>query len=280
MLRISGWITSLIIAHSLFGGRTVAGGPDLSKPIQSTRDVVFREIAGEQIKADIFRPDDSSTCPAVLLIHGGGWSSGDKWNMHDHARELAQAGYVAVAINYRLAPRHLITEQIADCQVALRWWADNAKEYKADPQRIAVWGYSAGAHLSCLLAAKPAPDAPTISALVAGGAPCEFSNIPEDSQILALVMGGSRRDLPELYHDISPVNFASRNCPPTLFYHGSQDLIVPPKSSRLMFEQLKHFGVTTEYVPVDGQGHLTTFVDPVARTKAIAFLNQHLRSDH
>ncbi len=271
-----------ILLFSLIGqiGTLRAGEPDLSKPIQSTRDVIFREVAGEKVRADVFRPADDSVYPAVVLIHGGGWSAGDKWNMHDHARELAQAGFVAVTINYRLAPRHLITEQIADCHAALRWWANSAGEYRADPKRIALWGYSAGAHLSCLIAAKPEPGAPPIAAVVAGGAPCEFSNVPEESQILALVMGGSRRDIPKLYHDISPVNFVTSQCPPMLFYHGTQDLIVPPKSSRLMFEQLKQCGVQTEYLQVPGQGHLTTFIDAPARVKAIEFLNQHLQADH
>lgn len=277
-------VPSLLVPGLLVPGLPIgsvnASEPALSKPIQSTRNLVYREIEGEKVMADVFRPDNETVCPAVLLIHGGGWCSGDKWHMHDHARQLAQAGYVAVSINYRLAPRHLITEQIDDCRAALRWWAETAPKFHADPERIALWGYSAGAHLSCLIAAQPTADAPPIAAVVAGGAPCDFSNIPEDSEILSLVMGGSPRDLPDLYHKVSPIHFASRAHPPALFYHGTQDWIVPPKSSRLMFEKLKKYGVTTEYHRVVGQGHLTAFIDAQARIKAIKFLNQHLPMDY
>ena len=81
----------------------------LTRPSRSVRDVVYRQVDGEKVTADIFRPANDEICPAVLMIHGGAWSSGDKWHLHDHARELAQQGYVAISINYRLAPLHKIT---------------------------------------------------------------------------------------------------------------------------------------------------------------------------
>jgi acetyl esterase/lipase len=241
---------------------------------------VYRRIEGEKVTADIFRPANDEVCPAVLMIHGGAWSSGDKWHLHDHARELAQEGYVAISINYRLAPLHKITEQIEDCRAALDWVGKSAEKYNIDPKRIAIWGYSAGAHLACMLATQPNPDSPPVMAVVAGGAPCDFQNIPEDSSVLSLVMGGSRKQLPQLYHDVSPLNFANPKCPPTLFFHGSKDLIVPTATSRRMHDALKSCGVETEYVTIEDKGHLTTFIDGTARRKAIEFLNKHLSSDH
>ncbi|MFO1063964.1 MAG: alpha/beta hydrolase, partial [Pirellulales bacterium] len=77
----------------------------LKRPIRADKDVVFAEVKGQKLRADVYRPDDDKLRPAVMMIHGGAWSSGDKWNLSDHARELAQAGYVAVSINYRLAPQ-------------------------------------------------------------------------------------------------------------------------------------------------------------------------------
>lgn len=252
----------------------------LSRPYRSVRDAVYRRVDGDKVMADIFRPDNEEVRPAVLMIHGGAWSSGDKWNVHDHARELAQEGYVAITINYRLAPQHKITEQIEDCRAALEWVGKVSDKYMIDSKRIAVWGYSAGAHLAFMLATQPSSDAPPITAVIAGGAPCDFSNIPEDSKVLAMVMGGSRKELPQLYHDISPLNFANAKCPPTMFFHGSTDIIVPPVSSRRMYDALKSCGVETEYVTIEDKGHLTTFLDGTARRKAIEFLNKHLSSDH
>lgn len=257
-----------------------ARAASLTRPYRSTRDIVYRRVDGEKVLADLFRPANDETRPVVLLIHGGAWSSGDKWHLHDHARELAQEGYVAITINYRLAPLHKITEQIDDCRAALEWIGKHAEKYKMDSSRVAVWGYSAGAHLACMLATQPAEKSPSIVAVVAGGAPCDFENIPEDSQVLSMVMGGSRKAIPKLYHDVSPVNFVNAKCPPTLFFHGSTDLIVPPATSRRMHEALKENGVATEYITIEGKGHLTTFLDALARRKAIEFLDKYLPSDH
>lgn len=264
----------------LFSSLVSAGEPDLSRPYRSVREVVYREVGGDKLTADVFRPANDKVCPAVLMIHGGAWSSGDKWHLHDHARELAQEGYVAIAINYRLAPLHRITSQIDDCRAALKWLGETGEAYHADPQRIAIWGYSAGAHLACLLATQADSTSPPIAALVAGGAPCDFFNIPEDSPVLSLVMGGTRKQVPQVYHDVSPLNFVHPKCPPSFFFHGNTDAIVPPATSRRMHAALMNCGNESEYFAVEGKGHLTTFLDSNARRKAIHFLNKHLTSDH
>jgi acetyl esterase/lipase len=279
-MRIRREMFAALILALLFVNTSTASEPGLDTPFRSVRDVVYRQVSGVELKADIFRPDHDRPCPSVLMIHGGAWSSGDKWNVHDHARELAQAGYVAVAINYRLAPFHQIQAQVADCRAALKWLQENAPAYNADVERIGLWGYSAGAHLACLIAAKPERSAPAISVVVAGGAPCDFSHIPEDSYVLALVMGGTRRQKAEVYHDVAPLHFASPKCPPTFFFHGTQDFIVPISTSRKMESKLRECGVETEYCELEGQGHFSAFVSATARRRAISFMNKHLQADH
>ncbi len=266
---------------ALCAGHTAAqeAGPQTDSPIRSRYGVVYRTVGGEQVKADVFWPKADGLYPAVILIHGGAWSSGDKWNMHDHARQLAQAGYVACAINYRLAPRYLIESQIDDCRAALRWLADSGDQFNADTARLGLWGYSAGAHLACLIGYRQTEDQPAVRAIVAGGTPCDFSAIPGDSRILAMVMGGSPNEKPQLYRDIAPINFVGPKCPPTFFFHGTKDFIVPQKASLEMCEKLGQCGVTTEYFEVQDQGHLITFIDSKARLKAIAFLDKYLKAN-
>ncbi len=254
-------------------------GPQTDFPIRSRYGVVYRTVGAEQVKADLFWPKADGVYPAVILIHGGAWSSGDKWNMHDHARQLAQAGYVACAINYRLAPRHLIEAQIDDCRAALRWLADSGDQFNADTTRLGLWGYSAGAHLACLIGYRQMDNQPAIRAIVAGGTPCDFSEIPGDSRILAMVLGGSPNEKPQLYRDIAPINFVGPTCPPTFFFHGTKDFIVPQKASLEMCEKLGQCGVETEYHEVQDQGHLITFIDAKARLKAIAFLDKYLKAN-
>ena len=253
---------------------------------------------------------ESPLFPAILMIHGGAWMSGNKVQVTSHARYAAQRGYLVVAINYRLAPQYPFPAQLVDCCRGLRWMRANSRAYHIDPQRIAVYGYSAGANLACLLGmcaqenlpvAAPAdekaeakgsdpffqqppladqetpPEATRVRAIVAGGAPCEFDWIPADSQRLAYWLGGSRREVPELYHLASPTTFASADDPPVFLFHGDRDRVVPVASPRLMSACLAKVGVAAQLHVVPQAGHLEAFLDAGARKLAIDFLDSVLR---
>ncbi len=247
---------------------------ELSRPIRAERNIEFLRDGKESVCADLYRPYDEATYPLVIMIHGGGWSSGDKSHVQDHAREMAQAGFVALSINYRMAPQHKMPDQISDCRAALRWAAEHAQEWNADAGRLCLWGYSAGAHLAAWLATAPQPGEPKITAVAAGGAPCDFEFIPVNSIALAHVMGGTRADKPEAYHNASPLKYATAAAPPFFFFHGEADLIVPDSSSRKLHEKLRELRVASEYYLVKGRGHLLTFIDAEARRRAIDFLRQ------
>lgn len=249
----------------------------LNRPIKADKNVVFREVEGTKLRADIFRPESPGPHPLVLMIHGGAWSAGDKWDLRDHARELAQAGYVAVAINYRLAPRVMLDKQLDDCRYALAWARENCDSWDADATRVAVWGYSAGAHLGSLVALQSTKEHAWIRAVVAGGAPCEFSFIRPNSQVLKYVIGGSRITHPEAYSQASPINHVHSKAPPFFFFHGTTDALVPMSSSRAMSDKLLENSVQAEYHVVEKRGHLLTFLDFEARRKAIEFLDSTLK---
>lgn len=248
---------------------------EIARPIRAERDLVFRRVDGEAVTADMFRPDDEAIYPLVIVIHGGAWSAGDKWQVGDHARELAQAGFVAVAINYRLAPAHPLPEQIDDCRAALVWAVSQAEKWKADPSRVCLWGYSAGGHLAGLLATDPQPGEPAIRVVVAGGAPCDFEFLSLDSPGLAHVLGGTRAQIPNVYLQASPIEHATPETPPFFFFHGATDALVPPACSRRMYERLRELHVESDYHLVPKRGHLLTFIDPQSRRLAIDFLRAH-----
>ncbi len=275
--RWIGWICGCLLL--LFCSRLAAGEPlaaEAKPTVRAIRDLVYRDVDGVAIKADVFRPANDQVYPLVLMIHGGAWSSGDKRNLLNHCHEMANAGFVAVSINYRLAPLHRYPAQIEDCRVALNWVEENAVKWQADPLRIAVWGYSAGAHLAGLLVTHPQSGEPPLCAAVLGGAPCEFSFVPASSPVLSPVMGGTRDELPEVYRAASPIAFASQDTCPTFFFHGSRDAIVPPSSSRSLYTRLTELGVECEYYSVQGHGHIVSFFDPQARRLAIEFLQKHI----
>ncbi len=139
----------------------------------------------------------------IVLIHGGAWITGDKWNFSDHARQLVDEGFVVASINYRLAPNSLpFAVGRLSRRIEMGWPIAQALECRY--RSIGLWGYSAGAQLAAMLALKPQEDTPKIRCCVVGGLPCDLTTIPEDSQLLSAVFGGTRREKPELYREASP----------------------------------------------------------------------------
>lgn len=279
------------------------------RPFSVDRNVVFCRTDAIDLKADIYIPNEdhySGLRPGVLMIHGGAWMSGSKINVAVHAMKLARNGYVVMAINYRLAPKHKFPAQLEDCHSALQWFGENAAKYNVDVNRIAAYGYSAGGHLACLMGVKqgstirshhaaetesdskansdPIAESkypgilPRISAIVAGGAPCEFRNIDEMNEFLVYWLGGTRGEIPEKYRQASPTAFVTRDAPPVFFFHGDKDRLVPVRSPKALQKALQQHDVATEMQIVANGGHLGAFFDGDAMDAARRFLDTHLRN--
>lgn len=278
------------------------------------KDLVYASVGETSLLCDVYLPDpstensasgqsdtaelapkESELRPAVILIHGGGWAIGDKWSVSNYARSFAATGIVAISINYRHAPKYKFPAQVDDVRAALVWVEENAEEYCIDTSRIGMFGYSAGGHLSCMIGTlvdapwetvrrttkwtedDPRWDKlPKVCSVVGGGAPCDFRDLPIDNTAIAYFLGGSRRDLPETYKAASPAEHASSGDAPTLFIHGSQDMIVPIASSRILFEAQQRAGVPSRFLALDGPGHMLTFISKETQTAALEFLTQTL----
>ncbi len=249
---------------------------EINRPYRVFRDQTYKDIGGIVLTADVYRPADELHYPAVLMIHGGGWTFGDKWNLRDHARQVAQAGFVVASVNYRLAPQFPFPAQLEDCRCALRWLHDNHSKWRVRAGQLAVYGYSAGGQLAALLATDHQPGTPKLFAAVCGGTPCEFSFIPQHSRWLAHVLGGTRAENPEAYRRASPIEFVSNDDCPIFLFHGANDLLVPKQSSLTLFDKLQDNGVPSEHVMIECHGHFSTFIHPRPRSAAIRFLKQHL----
>lgn len=216
---------------------------------------------------DVYLPDDGATGrPAVLFIHGGGWKYGSADAHTGHAIRLAQAGYVAATIDYRLTPDGVYPRQMQDAACALAFLRGHAQDWGLDPGRVAVAGYSAGGHLASLLGVafdEPdfAPDCaagPTAApqAVISGAGPQDLRGYSEVDTVEALI-GGSIEEFPERYDRASPLLHARADAPPFLFIHGGSDWIVPIEHSRDMRRALLDEGVDARLLELSGIGHLT-----------------------
>ena len=241
---------------------------------------VFAEPESGPLKADVYTPRGDGPFPGVLVVHGGAWYIGTRLQLSSVAQLLAQHGFTAVAIDYRLAPQHQFPAQIEDCKAAVRWMRREAARLKIDSKRIGGFGYSAGAQLVCLLGATGA-DAPStrLKAVVCGGTPCDFRVLDPDEKFLSFWLGGTRREKPEQYRLASPAAFASADDPPMFFFHGEKDRLVPVDSPVLMCRVLQDAGVEAQLYVVPEAGHNRALMNPSALEKSVAFLVEHLQGE-
>jgi triacylglycerol lipase len=263
-----------------------------AKPdVEVLRNRTYIERDSGPLKMDIYLPEGRGPFPGVLVVHGGAWVTGSRAQLAAAAMALAQNGYTAAAISYRLAPHNPFPAQIYDCQAAVRWLRAHAGEFKLDPSRMGGFGYSAGGHLVALLGtlddddfreegvSKDAPSA-RLQVVMAGGAPCEFRTLPARSQILAFWLGGTRAAKPDNYRNASPTNFITADDPPMLFFHGEYDALVPIASPQRMVRLLASAGVTSEMYAVKHSGHIQTLFDRPALEHALAFADRYLKADN
>ncbi len=274
------FVLSLLLA-------TVVGAtscrPTAAGEIETRFGQVYSEQESGPLKADVYLPRGEGPFPGVLVVHGGAWYIGTRAQLSGVAQMLARRGFAAVAISYRLAPKHPFPAQIEDCQQAVRWMRSEASRLKIDPKRIGGFGYSAGAQLVCLLGTtgERGKDAQNtrLQAVACGGAPCEFRVLPLEERMLSFWLGGTRREKPEQYRLASPAAFITPDDPPMFFFHGDKDNLVPIASPEAMCRDLHKAGVEAELYVVPDMGHTFAMLDRTALEKSVAFLSAHLQRE-
>jgi acetyl esterase/lipase len=269
--------------------------PTANYPIHEELDVVYAHAGGEDLQLDLFAPKDvPGPFPAVVILHGGGWTKGSHEGHRPRAADFARQGYVAATVGYRLAPRHRFPAQIQDAKCAVRWLRANAERYQIDSERIAALGYSAGAHLALLLGLTDAKDglegeggnleqSSHVQAVINISGPTDLTR-PDWPDLTKLViadfLGGSREQLPGTYRAASPLVYVHRGAPPVLTIHGTDDPLVPYEQAQLLHTALRKARVSSRLTTLHGKGHGGDWgaKEQQRNTAAIrAFLDANLR---
>jgi acetyl esterase/lipase len=221
----------------------------VQEPVRQS-SLVYAAPEGEPLRLDLYRSASLlSPAPAVIVIHGGSWQSGERNQLADLNRHLASRGYVVAAIGYRLAPRWPFPAARDDVRAAVAFLQAHASELGLDPQRMVLLGRSAGGQLA-LLVAYTAGD-PAIRGAIAFYAPSDLRYSYEhpgnplvlDSRgVLTAYLGGSPEQRPEAYAAASPLNFVGAGTPPTLLIHGGRDELVRPIHSERLAARLAQAG--------------------------------------
>jgi acetyl esterase/lipase len=256
------------------------------------RGVVYGSIAGESLLLDVYRSlPHADPRPAVVLVHGGGMWTGSRAHMEHPARQLAQAGYTAFSVDYRLVDaatgRHRWPAQLDDVQRTVRWVRDHAAGYGVDPGHVGAFGWSAGGQLAALLGTRDTRDVTAPLAGQSSRVTCvvdlagdvdlaSYTRPPALHEVVAL-LGGTVQEVPDRYRDASPLTWIDRRTAPFLVIHGDRDDVVPIEQSRRLVAALRAAAVEVEYVELADAGHDDLTWDRVG-SKVLTFLAHHLRS--
>ncbi len=252
-------------------------GPERPAPagVKAERNIVYAKAGGRELLLDLYLPEGGSPKPLPLIvwIHGGAWRAGTK--NQAPVVPLVKQGYAAASVGYRFTQEAPFPANLQDCKAAIRWLRANAGKYNIDPNRIGVWGSSAGGHLVAMLGTSGdvaelegthgvTGVSSRVQAVVDWFGPTRVARMsqypsrmdhdspesPENQLVGALVQQN-----PELAEKANPARYASKDDPPFFIQHGDADPLVPMEQSEILADALKAAGASAEMEVLAGAGH-------------------------
>jgi pectinesterase len=273
----------------------------LPEEVSLNENVVYEVFGERELHLDLFGPVDKSkgSFPAVLIIHGGGWRSGDRKMEWPTAQHLAASGYVTATVEYRLSPEALYPAGIYDLKAEIRWLRTNAEKYNIDPHKIAVSGCSAGGELAAFLGttgnlvkfegnggnkniSTRVQAVIDVDGIVDFTHPAESNkdNDPAKSSAGKAWFGYSYKENPIPWVEASPMNYVNEKTPPFLFinsslpqYHAGRDYMIEKMNIFKIYSEVRTIQDTPhpfwlfhpwfdEYL-----GYMVNFLDKILKGK-------------
>jgi len=225
--------------------------------------------------------------PAIVLIHGGSWTRGDKADVAYRAvcQWLASAGYPTFAVNYRMDPHYLFPDALDDVRTAVEWLRapKQLARFDLDPERIGTFGGSAGGNLAALLGTDGTgalTSGSRVAAVVELSGPADLTgaDVRHDFVPVQLAFLGcaSESECPAA-RAASPIFAVSSDDPP-FFVANSTDELIPIAQSRRFVTALRAVGVPTTFVEVAGRLHSIAMLNPELKQKIVEFYRETLGS--
>lgn len=243
--------------------------PVIPEHVIFEQDIEYSNTGG-RMAMDIAMPDGPGPFPAVVAIHGGGFRAGKRESYHPLILKLAQRGYVAATVTYRLSPRNQFPAAVHDVKAAVRFLRANARRFRIDPDRIGATGGSAGGHLALFLAVTggipefegsgPNLDQSSrVQCVVNYYGPTDFTQSygksVDAAEVLPLFLGGDLEHARAYHLKASPLYWVNPTAAPILTVHGTKDNYVAYEQALWLKERLTAAGVPNELETIEGAGH-------------------------
>jgi len=291
-----GFESTEAVLRAVTGGKVAVFFPGMPVPLPEgvveLKGVEYGKGGEKSLRLDLYMPADlEKPAPGLIFIHGGGWEQGNRNDYRYYTVRYAKRGYVVATISYRFSNEAPYPAAVQDAKCAVRWMRANAAQYHVDPDRIAVIGGSAGAHLSMMVGySSDVPElegdgghagvSSRVQVVVDIYGPTDLA-CPEAREmgVVKKFLKKSYDEAPGLYEQASPIKHLTKDDPPTLVVHGTIDDLVPVWQSDVLVDELKALGIPVVYEKYEGWPHTMDVALDVNRRLQWAmnkFLDKHL----
>jgi len=290
MNKIVGIINFVLLCSLLFIGTIQAQSIKVTDSANLKLDITYGIASGEELKMDISVPEGKGPFPVCILVHGGGFTRGDKQKQPKHLfKPLSDAGYAWVSINYRLAPKYKYPSSVEDLETAIRWVKAHAAEYRFDNSRIVLIGESAGGYLVNMVGTKNEKDTRVAAVVSLYGASDLLSRLnasdgkPSYNFSTYFGVTGDNEATRKFLQEASPSTYVRPGLPPFLLIHGNKDETVPYEQSVNFLAKLKAAKVPAELITIEGGIHGMSAWNKINSdyaTQLVKWLNLTLKPQH
>lgn len=243
------------------------------KNIKKEKEIVYKKINDRKLHLDAYFSKTKKQNPGIVIIHGGGWRSGNKSQMENFAIEMASKNYSCFTIEYRLSLEAPYPAAIFDVKNAIQYIKKNARKFNVDTTKVAVLGCSSGAQMASLIGTTNGKSAfeesinmntkysSKVNAIVNIDGILAFKHTESiEGKVAGLWLGGSYEEIPTIWDQASPLNHTDKNTPPIVFINSSIPRFHAGRDD--MIAILNKYGIYNEKHTIENSPHSFWFLNP------------------
>jgi pectinesterase len=240
--------------------------------VNQKKEIVYKKIKNRELHLDAYYNLDKKNNPAIVIIHGGGWRSGNRAQMETFAIEMASKGYSCFNIEFRLSMEAPYPAAIFDVKNAIQYIKKNARKFNVDITKVAVLGCSSGGQMAALIGTTNGKAAfedskpynkfsSKVNAIVDVDGTLAFKHRESvEGKVAGLWLGGSYEEIPTIWEQAAPLNQADKNTPPILFINSSIPRFHAGRDD--MIAILNKYGIYSEIQTIENSPHSFWFLNP------------------